>query len=112
LTGLSAAGGDAGPVSDAELAQLVADQLGLTFVEHHSYYRGLYFVADAQPYRIEIQPNAIPGDHGQDDLYHPSTLPPRRCCSLPARTGTAHSTPTSTPSTLSRYWLRRALKIH
>jgi hypothetical protein len=52
-----------------ELAQLVADQLGLSFVEHESDYRGVYLMADAAPYRIELQPNAIPGDDNQDDLY-------------------------------------------
>jgi hypothetical protein len=54
-----------------ELTQLVADQLSLTFVEHDSYYRGVYFIADVAPYRVEVQPNAIPGDDGQDDLYDP-----------------------------------------
>jgi hypothetical protein len=52
-----------------ELAHLVADRLGLTFVEHDSYYRGVYLVADTAPQHVEIQPNAIPGDDGQDDLY-------------------------------------------
>jgi hypothetical protein len=52
----------------AELAQLVADRLGVTFVEHDSYYRGVYLVADTPTHRIEIQPNAIPGDD-EDDLY-------------------------------------------
>lgn len=54
-----------------ELAQLVADQLSLSFVEHDSYYRGVYLIADAAPYSIEVQPNAIPGDDDQDDLYDP-----------------------------------------
>jgi hypothetical protein len=54
-----------------ELARIIADQLGLTFAEHDSYYRGSYFLADAPPYRIEIQPNAIPGDDGHEDLYDP-----------------------------------------
>jgi hypothetical protein len=54
-----------------ELAQLLADQLGLSFVERVSYYRGVYLIADAAPYRIEVQPNAIPGDDDQDDLYDP-----------------------------------------
>jgi hypothetical protein len=54
-----------------ELAQLLADQLGLSFVEHDSDYRGVYLIADTAPYRIEVQPNAIPGDHEQDDLYDP-----------------------------------------
>jgi hypothetical protein len=55
----------------AELGQLVADRLGLTFVEHDSYFRGVYLVAGAATHRIEIQPNAIPGDDGEDDLYEP-----------------------------------------
>ncbi len=54
-----------------ELTELVADQLGLSFVEHHSYYRGIYFRADVPPHQIEVQPNAIPGDDGQHDLYCP-----------------------------------------
>lgn len=52
----------------AQLAQLVASHLGLTFVEHDSYYRGVYLVADTGTHRVEIQPNAIPSD-GEDDLY-------------------------------------------
>jgi len=55
-----------------ELAQLLADQLGLSFVEQDSDYRGVYFIADAGPYRIEVQPNTIPGDDDQDDLYDPA----------------------------------------
>ena len=35
-----------------ELAQLLADQLGLSFVEQDSDYRGVYFIADAGPYRF------------------------------------------------------------
>lgn len=55
----------------AELARIVADRLGLTFAEHDSYYRGSYYSTEAPPYLIEVQPNAIPGDDGQDDLYDP-----------------------------------------
>src|SRR5437016_3973246 len=54
-----------------ELAELIADQLGLSFVEHDSYYRGIYLHADVPPHQIEVQPNPIPGDNDQDDLYDP-----------------------------------------
>ena len=37
-----------------ELAELVADLLGLSFVERDSCYRGVYFLAEAAPYRIEV----------------------------------------------------------
>ncbi|MEV4138469.1 hypothetical protein AB0J72_40650 [Dactylosporangium sp. NPDC049742] len=57
--------------SAAELARIVADRLGLIFVEHESDYRGIYYRAEAPPYQIEVQPNAIPGDDGQNDLYDP-----------------------------------------
>ena len=57
--------------SPGELAGILAEHLGLTFAERESYYRGVYYRADAPPYRIEVQPNAIPGDDGQDDLYDP-----------------------------------------
>jgi hypothetical protein len=55
----------------AELARIVADRLGLTFAERESDFLGIYYRADAPPYRISVQPNAIPGDDGQDDLYEP-----------------------------------------
>jgi hypothetical protein len=55
----------------AELAQLVAARLDLTFVERESDYRGTYLVAQASSHRLEIQPNAIPGDDDQEDLYDP-----------------------------------------
>lgn len=56
-----------------ELARLVADHhhLDVTFTARESDYRGLYHVADSAYGRIEIQPNAIPGDDVQDDLYAP-----------------------------------------
>jgi hypothetical protein len=54
-----------------ELARIVADRLGLTFAEHDSSYRGIYYRTDAPPYLIEVQPNAVHGDDGQDDLYDP-----------------------------------------
>ncbi|MCW8102834.1 hypothetical protein [Streptomyces tauricus] len=52
-----------------ELAGLLAPLLNLTFVEHDSYYRGEYLKAETRGADIEIQPNAIPGDDGEDDLY-------------------------------------------
>jgi hypothetical protein len=43
----------------AELAQLVAARLDLTFVERESDYGGTYLVAQASSHRIEIQPNVL-----------------------------------------------------
>jgi hypothetical protein len=60
----------------AKLAHIAADRLGLTFTERESDYRGIYYRADVPPYQIEVQPNVIPADDGQDDLYtpdHPQT---------------------------------------
>ncbi|MFD5715703.1 hypothetical protein ACFWHW_35930 [Streptomyces pharetrae] len=54
-----------------ELARLVGDRLGLVFTELESDYRGAYLLADAPEVRIEIQPNPIPGDDCDDDLYAP-----------------------------------------
>jgi hypothetical protein len=55
----------------SELVRLVSDLLELTFTERESDYRGTYDIAKSAWGRIEIQPNAIPGDDGQDDLYAP-----------------------------------------
>ncbi|WP_262058177.1 hypothetical protein [Streptomyces sp. STR69] len=58
-----------------QLARLVVNHLDVTFTARESDYRGVYHVADSICGRIEIQPNAIPGDDAQDDLYvpeHPS----------------------------------------
>ncbi|WP_046494583.1 hypothetical protein [Streptomyces odonnellii] len=52
-----------------ELVRLVSDRLGLVFTERDSDYRGVYHLASSPSGRIEIQPNAIPGDDGEDDLY-------------------------------------------
>ncbi|MFI2764760.1 hypothetical protein ACH5A3_38965 [Streptomyces echinatus] len=55
-----------------ELARLVSDRLGLVFTERDSDYRGIYHLADTRDRRIEIQPNLIPGEDGdEDDLYAP-----------------------------------------
>ncbi|MFG2275848.1 hypothetical protein ACGFNY_39565 [Streptomyces chartreusis] len=59
----------------SELVRLVSDCLGLVFTERDSDYPGVYHLASSLNGRIEIQPNAIPGDDG-DDLYapeHPAT---------------------------------------
>ncbi|MFE5923890.1 hypothetical protein [Streptomyces sp. NPDC056468] len=55
----------------SELVRLVGDCLGLVFSERDSDYRGVYHLAGIQNGRTEIQPNAIPGDDGGDDLYAP-----------------------------------------
>ncbi|GAA5063278.1 hypothetical protein [Streptomyces similanensis] len=58
-----------------ELARVTGSCLGLVFTEHDSYYRGIYYRADSPDCEIEIQPNPIPGDDGDDDLYvteHPT----------------------------------------
>ena len=52
----------------AELGRLIAEHLGVQFTERESDYRGIYLAARLGQARIEIQPNAIPGDD-QCDLY-------------------------------------------
>jgi hypothetical protein len=54
-----------------ELVRLVSDCLGLAFTERDSDYRGVYHLASSPNERIEIQPNPIPGDDGEDELYAP-----------------------------------------
>ncbi|MFC5220448.1 hypothetical protein [Streptomyces coerulescens] len=54
-----------------ELVRLVSDCLGLVFTERDSDYRGVYHRASSPNGRIEIQPNPIPGDDGEDGLYAP-----------------------------------------
>ncbi|MGW1685159.1 hypothetical protein ACWCPO_11460 [Streptomyces albidoflavus] len=42
----------------------------MTCTERESDYLGVYFLATlADTTRLQIQPNAIPGDDGEDDLY-------------------------------------------
>ncbi|PWI05229.1 hypothetical protein DIZ27_40550 [Streptomyces sp. NWU339] len=53
------------------LARLVGDRLGLVFTERESACRGIYHLADSPEKRIELQPDPIPGDDGDDDLYAP-----------------------------------------
>ncbi|GAA3762846.1 hypothetical protein [Streptomyces tremellae] len=53
-----------------ELTGLLADRLDVTFTERESDYLGVYFLATlADTTRLQVQPNAIPGDNGEDDLY-------------------------------------------
>lgn len=53
-----------------ELAGLLADRLDVNFTERESDYLGVYFLATlADATRLQIQPNAIPGDGGEDDLH-------------------------------------------
>ncbi|PBC86004.1 hypothetical protein SAMN05428945_6461 [Streptomyces sp. 2224.1] len=54
-----------------DLVWLVSDCLGLVFTEHESDYRGVYHLASSPNGRVEIQPNPIPGDGGEDNLYAP-----------------------------------------
>lgn len=59
----------------SELVRLASSCLGLAFTECDSYYRGTCHRADSPDSEIEIQPNPIPGDDGEDDLYateHPT----------------------------------------
>ncbi|GGX20385.1 hypothetical protein [Streptomyces lomondensis] len=58
-----------------ELVSLVSHRLGLVFTERDSFFLGVHHVADMPGGRITVQPNAIPGDDGEDDLYaeeHPA----------------------------------------
>ena len=59
----------------SELVRLASSCLGLAFTECDSYYRGICHRADSPDSEIEIQPNPILGDDGEDDLYateHPT----------------------------------------
>ncbi|MFF3906498.1 hypothetical protein ACFYZJ_10950 [Streptomyces sp. NPDC001848] len=53
-----------------ELSDLLAGRLTVAFTERESDYLGIYFLATlADTTRIYVQPNAVPGDDGEDDLY-------------------------------------------
>ncbi|MEU6913304.1 hypothetical protein [Streptomyces olindensis] len=52
-----------------ELVSLLGDRLGLVFTERDSHFLGVYHVAAIPGGRVTVQPNAIPGDDGEDDLY-------------------------------------------
>ncbi|MFE1733697.1 hypothetical protein [Streptomyces bacillaris] len=53
-----------------ELSDLIADRLAATFTKRESDYLGVYFLGTlADTTRLQVQPNAIPGDDGKDDLY-------------------------------------------
>ncbi|MEU1232167.1 hypothetical protein [Streptomyces sp. NPDC005828] len=52
-----------------QLADLLTERLPATFAEWESDYFGAYFLATlADATRIKVQPNAVPGDDGEDDL--------------------------------------------
>ncbi|WP_405861849.1 hypothetical protein OG361_40545 [Streptomyces sp. NBC_00090] len=52
-----------------QLADLLATRLPATFAERESDYLGVYFLATLpDTTRINVQPNAVPGDDGEDDL--------------------------------------------
>ena len=57
----------------AELPGIVAERLGLTFAERESDYLGVYYHADAAPYLIEVQPNAIPATTISTTSTNPNT---------------------------------------
>ncbi|MFC5910651.1 hypothetical protein [Streptacidiphilus monticola] len=52
-----------------QLADVLATRLPATFAERESDYFGVYFLATLpDTTRIKVQPNAVPGDDGEDDL--------------------------------------------
>ncbi|MER7969117.1 hypothetical protein ABTX35_08970 [Streptomyces sp. NPDC096080] len=52
-----------------QLADLLAERLPATFAERESDYFGVHFLATlADTTRIKVQPNAVPGDDGEDEL--------------------------------------------
>jgi hypothetical protein len=54
------------------LAAQLAVALDVEFVEHDSYYRGRYLSAEVgDGATVEVQPNAVPGDDGEES-YDPS----------------------------------------
>lgn len=53
----------------AQLGQLIGEKVGVRFTGRESDYRGIYLLARFGTARIEIQPNAIPGDGDTADLY-------------------------------------------
>ena len=53
-----------------QLSDLLADRLGLDFTKRESSYLGFYFLATlTDTTSIQVQPNAVPGDDGEVDLY-------------------------------------------
>ncbi|MGW5132064.1 hypothetical protein [Streptomyces sp. NPDC004135] len=51
------------------LASLVGARLGLVFTARDSDFLGAYYLAAFPGGQIRIQPNTIPGDDGEDELY-------------------------------------------
>ncbi|MGI5425906.1 hypothetical protein [Streptomyces sp. CA-179760] len=56
-----------------DLLQLVSTRLGMTFAERESHFLGIYHIARDHGVEIQIQPNEIPGDDGEEpyDSAHP-----------------------------------------
>ncbi|MGP4052499.1 hypothetical protein [Streptomyces sp. 2A115] len=59
----------------SELAQIVSRRLRVIFTERDSDFLGVYYAADYSDGQMRIQPNLIPGDGDEDNLYaseHPA----------------------------------------
>jgi len=54
-----------------DLAQLLSSRLGLVFDERESDFWGTYHRAVTPDREIRVQPNAVPGDDGMDELSDP-----------------------------------------
>ncbi|MFF8673953.1 hypothetical protein [Streptomyces sp. NPDC015242] len=52
-----------------DLASLVGTRLGLVFAARDSSFLGAYHLATFPGGQMRIQPNRIPGEDGEDDLY-------------------------------------------
>ncbi|MFF3467728.1 hypothetical protein [Streptomyces sp. NPDC002619] len=59
-----------------ELSSLLADRLAVAFTERESHCLGIYFLTTlADTTLLQIQPNAVPGDHHADGLYQDESSP-------------------------------------
>ncbi|WP_248508433.1 hypothetical protein [Streptomyces sp. D2-8] len=88
----------------SELVRLVTGHLDVIFTERESDYRGVYHLDQGTYGRIEIQPNAIPGDDDQDDLYTRNTRRSGSSCSPTPRPQSPPCTPARAPSKVSCTW--------
>jgi hypothetical protein len=53
-----------------QLADLLTERLAVDFTERESSYLGYYFLATlTDTTSLQVQPNAVPGDDSEDDLY-------------------------------------------
>lgn len=90
-----------------ELVRLVGDRLGLVFTGRDSDYRGVHHLAGISNGRIEIQPNPIPGDDDEDDLYAPEHPAAQVLLLTTTPTRTPPRRLAWTPSKGSPTWTRR-----